>query len=97
MRETTFWPGVSVWGQVAWGGLGSAWAAEGGRICVSGPEISVEKSPLQLVFSGLDGSLAMWCELLGNTCVWFSLVTMEKIRADGFHGDYLKMKVWTLL
>lgn len=31
----------------------------------------------------------------------FSLVTMEKIRIDGFHGDYLKirvsLKVWTLL
>lgn len=61
MKETTFSPGLSVWGQVAKGGMGSGgwenlhvWT----RSFSPSFHFQWKKIPFQLVFSRLDGSVA---------------------------------------
>lgn len=71
---------------------------EGGRACTPGPEVAV----LLFIFCGAKPSAAWifqigWqhhpcgINVLDDAVFMFLLVTMETIRIDGFHGDYLKI------
>lgn len=52
--------------------------------------LAVGVSPLQLLPSRLDGSLAMWCRVWIILVFTFFLIGYHgKIRIDSFHGDYL--------
>lgn len=96
MKEAAFWPGWSVWGR--WRGVARRQPGGGGA------ESARLHREFQRCFRGHAGeSLAAssfqtgWqrgpcrARVLDNAVFMFSVVTMGKIRIDGFHGDYLKI------
>lgn len=96
MKEAAFWPGWSVWGR--WRGVARRQPGGGGA------ESARLHREFQRCFRGHAGeSLAAsrfqtgWqrgpcrARVLDNAVFMFSVVTMGKVRIDGFHGDYLKI------